>query len=137
MPEIQYATVSDFQNFGLPSTVTVADAMTNAHLTSWSRFVDGCVQSRCTVPLTTVNSDLVRLVCELASYTVLTIIGFNPESPNDLAVLTRYEAAKKYLEDIRDGMLVPTFLPVNAQADAESDGSRDWYPVGDLGRAIT
>lgn len=131
MSETAYATMSDFALYGLPSGVGAGSSTITAHLLAASRFIDEYIAPRVTLPLTSWTSRLTQLTCQIAAYTVLTVIGFNPESPNDKAVESTYDKAVKYLEGIREGQIQPTFTALDDRTQASSDPARGFiYPDG-------
>ncbi len=117
-----YATSTDFGRLGLPAAATsnVSPQAITAALDSASRKVDGYLADEFTLPLVTWSDDLREVVCALAAWTVLTTRGFNPDSPSDAAVRTRYDDAIRWLERVADGKIRPV---IKDSAPAEQPAS--------------
>ena len=132
-----YATEAEFESLGLPAAARTRAAEKGIdvalHLEAQSRIADSFFGARVAVPLATWDAAVTRVVCDLAAWSVLTVVGFNPEGAGDRAVLQRYEAAMEWLTALRDrsAALPPALAAVAAPvAAALSDPPRAWYPAG-------
>jgi len=130
MPSYADAT-TDFPVYGLPAGVVASFSTPNVqkHLDAASGFAFQRIQSRDSGQIDgpPYPPILVQWVCEIASYTILKTIGFNPETPNDLAVLEAHDRARGELNAIAEGRPVP-WTPVDPVFEVGSDPSRGWYP---------
>lgn len=121
---------ADFPVFGLPTPAleSVTTSLIQAHLDAASDFADGCIAARIPLPIEgpPYPKRLVQAVCQIASFTILRTVGFNPDIQVNKEVLAAHDQAKEWLEQIREGRITPTF-PVNPAAEATSLPSRGWY----------
>jgi hypothetical protein len=49
-------------------------------------------------------------VAAVASWTVLSVRGFNPDAPGDVVLRQRYDDAVRWLEKVSRGDIVPTIV---------------------------
>lgn len=137
---------TDFPVFGLlPATTSgVLTATIQSILDAVSSGeVDTVIQARTPLPIATpYNTGLVKIVCEIGALDVLTMRGFNPESPNDIAIVERAERARALLQSYATGAIAPPWTPVQPSWAVASDPDRGWYdsvddPSGTLANKIT
>ncbi len=130
-----YVDSTDFASLGLPAEVatraTAKSISLTRHLSAASRLADSYLAARFVVPLSTWDDQLERVVCAIAAWTVLTVVGHNPESPGHAAVRMGYDDAIAWLEGVRDGALSyegsgATLASSGAAGVALSDTQRGW-----------
>lgn len=100
-----YASVADFAASGLQTGAfeDVPQSQVLAALEGASRLVDDYISARATLPLVVfANASLRRAVVVIATYDLLSSIGFNPEGADENFRL-RYLDIIRWLTDIRDG----------------------------------
>lgn len=104
-----YADRTDFTRLGLPAgaLTSVPTDSQDAQLAAASSFVDGYLAKRFTLPLSAWGDDVTRATCAVAAWDSLTVRGFNPNSPADVAVRMRYEDIVRWLEKVASGAVVP------------------------------
>lgn len=130
-----YATPTDFATFGLPSPATsgMASATVQSHLDAASSRIDEALSARGALPVAgsvgppnTYPPRLVQLVCDIAGYTILKTRGFNPEAPNDVAILDAHDRAIEQLDAIAGFAAIP-WAAAQPLAAVASDAPREWY----------
>lgn len=105
VPTQVYATVADFHVGGLRTGALddVSDAEKLQALEGASRLIDDYLAARVTLPLVVfANASLRRATVIVATYDLLSFIGYNPEGDSDNFRL-RYLDVLAWLEDVRDG----------------------------------
>lgn len=122
---------TDFPVHGLPSTATVNVPTTTIqrHLDAASSGpIDGALSARGALPVAgpPYPEPLIAIACHIASYTLMRSIGFNPESPNDQAIVDAYEQATTTLDGWRAFAAIP-WTPTQPLAPVASDSPRGWY----------
>ena len=92
-----YATRAELYLYALSSAVLtdVGTDVQDAHLEAKSRFADSYFCKRYGVPLASPDEAVKQCVCALAALSLLEFRGFNPDDPNDAAVV---QAAERWLE---------------------------------------
>lgn len=130
-----YATIADFGLSGLATGAFtgISQAQIWAALEGASRLVDDYLAARVTLPLVVfANASLRRAACVIATYDLLSTIGYNPEGDSENFRL-RYLDIIKWLTNIRDGSaplpggIVDTTPGVLETApDVLSDDPRNW-----------
>lgn len=100
----QYATQTDLAQLGLsPGALqNVLSATQDAALQAASAIADSYLESRYDLPLTSWGKDLVRVVCFIAAYDLLTSRGYSPQSPDD-HIRQRYVDALAWLQEVSAG----------------------------------
>lgn len=100
----QYAQPSDLLNLGLIGSAlsSVSGTVQNAALLAASGLADSKLQARYVLPLTQWGQDLVRAVCIIAAYDLLTSRGFGIQQGVDDNIRKRYLDALAWLQDIAD-----------------------------------
>jgi phage gp36-like protein len=108
----QYATTTDLGNLGLIGGVLagVSSGIQNAALLAASGIADASLQSRYILPLTQWGQDLVRAVCIIAAYDILTSKGYNPAAGADENIRQRYLDALAWLKSVSDGDDSPSYV---------------------------
>jgi phage gp36-like protein len=118
-----YATTADLTALGVSTDVLsdVEDAQKEAVITARSRFADGYLAVRYTIPdggLTAFTGDLTWAVVQLACYDLVTNYHrYTTDKPNEDSLRKRHDDAIKWLEAVRDGEISP------AIADDDDDAS--------------
>ena len=103
---VQYATAAEFEVYGLPPAAlegAPAELDLDDHLTKASGLADSFTRGRYGELVEPYPPELVAAVCQLAAYTVLNYVGFDPESNSDRNVRQRYDDAMAWLTLISDG----------------------------------
>lgn len=115
----QYASTTDLQRLGLSSRALAgvsSYAITDA-LVSASSIADGYIASRYgdALPLTTWPESLRMAVASIAAFTILGVVGFNPEDGSHVIVAKRRDDAMAWLRDVSLGRVT---LPAATVAPA-------------------
>lgn len=132
MSSQSYATLDDLRSAGLPPGALDRVALTDqqAALVRASRFADMHLADRYTMPLTApYDPALVDLVCQVASYRLLTLRGFNPNGAIDASIRMAYDDACKALQRIANGQLVLSVtqaFPASNQPDLSTSPDRGY-----------
>lgn len=105
-----YATSTDLASLGLVSAAlaNVGAGVQTAALAAASAVVDSKIQSRYVLPLTQWGQDLVRAVCVIAAYDIMTSRGYNPMAGADQNIRQRYLDAIEWLENVGKGTDTPS-----------------------------
>jgi phage gp36-like protein len=118
-----YATGAQFLEHGtaVDALEGLASTKVDVALAAASRVADGYLARRCTLPLKQDSGgawpvDLTRAVCQIASYDLLSNRGVGPESDGGL-LGERYRDARRWLEGVADGSVVPPWI------DSSEDGA--------------
>lgn len=133
----QYATRADLANLGLigNALANVATAAQDAALAAASATADSFLQSRYELPLITWGQDLVRAVCVIAAYDVLTSRGFAPGGNVDANIRQRYLDAVGWLEAVGKGNQTPSQVTdsstpsTGSGADGSVSATTDAYQI--------
>jgi len=129
-----YATFADFGLSGLATGAfeNVAPSQVWAALEGASRLIDDYLAARVTLPLIVfANASLRRATCVIATYDLLSTIGYNAEGDSENFRL-RYLDILKWLAEVRDGTAplpggIEDATPVVEGApDVSSDEARGW-----------
>src|SRR5215468_9598381 len=101
----QYATRTDMGRIGLNPVAfqNIDDTTVDAALLAASEEADNYMQARYRVldaPLTAWGTDLRRLVCKIAAYTLMGVRGYNPEAGADVYIRMGYEDAIETLKGV-------------------------------------
>lgn len=110
MPPItRYAERADLVKIGInaDALAKVGGTAQDEALDTASRWADGYINNRYTLPLLAITGDLTRTVCMIAVWDILTTRGRNPERQGDDPIRLRYLDAIKWLEGVRDGLINP------------------------------
>lgn len=102
-----YATRAEFDSLGLQtgSLQGVEDETIMAALQAASRLVDDYIGARATLPLVVfASASVARAVSIVATYDLLSVIGYNPDGP-DQNFRDRYLDILKWLRDIATGLI--------------------------------
>lgn len=107
-----YATIDDLSVYGLNAIVLdkLTPAQQTAAINAACDLVDSYLNSKFKLPIVTYGAALTQKVCEIASWTLLSLRGFDPEDPADNEVKNRYDTALKWLEGIKDGEITPVLV---------------------------
>ena len=130
-----YATIADFGLSGLATGAFegISRPQIWAALEGASRLIDDYLAARVTLPLVVfANASLRRATCVIATYDLLSVIGYNPEGDSENFRL-RYLDILRWLEAIRDdgaplpgGIEDSTPNAVEGSPDVLSDCPRGW-----------
>jgi phage gp36-like protein len=101
---------------------TIPETQIDLALANVSRFMDGYLGVVFVLPITNDNGALKLQCAVITAYFLLSAKGFNPDSPGDKNLFDRYEAAIKWLEDVRDKKILPQFTDSSVNADAGRSG---------------
>lgn len=105
----QYATIADLQVSGLPAAAfggsTAGNPITqNAALTRASALADTYLRDRYHLPLAEpYDAALIDAVCQIASYRLMTLRGYNPDSGADRVIRQGYDDAIEWLTRVARG----------------------------------
>lgn len=110
-----YATQAQLQQFALPAETVAACLAKDPNsvataLQGASDTADGFIKPQFTLPLQNpIPLDLVRAVCKLAAYDLLSgTIGYNPEG--DPSALDGFNQAMAWLKNVATGLTSPNFV---------------------------
>lgn len=109
---VPYAVLDDLSIYGLNASVLslLTPIQQQAALDAASDLIDGYLNSKFKLPLVTFGKSLTQKVCEIASWNLLSIRGFDPEDPADAEVKKRYDVALQWLQDIKNGEITPNVV---------------------------
>ncbi len=102
MPLPVYATVAQFRQLA-PSAqafTNTSDAVINAALSRRSRWFDGFLVRKFTLPLVAWEDDLTGYTIDAAAYDIMTVRGYNPDNGADVSLRLRYEDAASWAKSI-------------------------------------
>jgi phage gp36-like protein len=118
-----YATRADLQQLGLNASALqqIDTATQDVALSAASSLADSYLNARFALPLRSYGRDLTRAVVHIASYDLMVIRGYNPESGSDVVIKERAEAARAWLEKIAEGEIVPAVVD-SSDLDAATGG---------------
>jgi phage gp36-like protein len=104
-----YATLVDLNNYGLPETAfgDLTDVQIQAALDEASDDMDAYLVPRYGAPLTAWPTSITRAACVIATWNLLSLRGFNPNSGSDTSVRMRYDDTIVWLTRIQKQMLSP------------------------------
>lgn len=126
MAQSQYGQISDLQTLSITAAAGARfgnTAMTAA-LQAASSLADSYLVSQFTLPLAASpqgwDMSLTLHVCNVAAYLLYNQFGYNPGAPADAMVVTRYQSAIGWFEQVRDKKIFPQFV--------DSSGSSDGTP---------
>lgn len=107
----QYATTTDLANLGLigGALQNVTTQVQNAALLAASAVADSYLQSRYDLPIANWGQDLVRVVCAIAAYDILTSRGYSPQSQDD-HIRQRQQDGIAWLKEVSQGLQTPAYL---------------------------
>lgn len=119
-----YAVLADLTTFGLTSDTlsTIDPNIQTRHLSAASGFIDSYLNARFILPLKTWDDSLIQKCCEIAAGNLLTIRGYDPENEADRSIYTRFENAKAWLEDIKQGNILPVVTDSSSSSGDQSVG---------------
>ena len=133
----QYATRADLEAIGINPVAfqNVSDANVDAALLAASEECDNYMQARYRVldaPLVSWGTDLRRLVCKIAAYTLMAVRGYNPAAGADVYIRMGYEDTIDTLKGVaRQSVhlnVVPAFVAGSKQQlpQVRSGTPRGW-----------
>jgi phage gp36-like protein len=107
-----YAVRADLANLGLIGGVlsSISTTAQDAALLAASGVADASLQSRYIMPLTQWGQDLVRCVCIIAAYDLLTAKGYNPATGADENIRERYLDQLAWLKEVGKGNDTPSYI---------------------------
>ena len=108
----QYATRTDLANLGLigNALASVPTGVQDAALLAASAMADSYLQSRFVLPVTSWGQDLVRIICIVAAYDIMTSRGYNPMAGADQNIRQRYIDALEWLDEVGKGTQSPSYI---------------------------
>jgi phage gp36-like protein len=120
-----YATRADLANLGLigGALVNVSTATQDAVLLAASAIADSYLQSAFVLPITAWGQDLVRAVCTIAAYDLLTSRGFGMVQGPDENIRKRYEDALSWLQEASEGGQSPAYIVDSSIGNSGATGS--------------
>jgi phage gp36-like protein len=127
-----YATTTDLANLGLIGGALSSmpgGAQTEA-LQAASAVADSYIGSHFVLPILQWGYDLVRHVCIIAAYDLLTSRGYNPTAGADPNIRERYLDSLKWLDEVGKGTQSPAQL-VDSSSSATGTGS-DGSPTAQI-----
>lgn len=127
-----YATPGDLTKFcRAQAFASFDDAQQQAALDAASALADGYLRSRFTLPVVTQSQDLVRAVCNIAAYDLITQRGYNPDAGADDNWRLRYEDALAWLDKVAKGTVSPALADSSTSPPpfVEQLGSSDGVPT--------
>lgn len=97
-----YATKDELYIYGAPSKAfgQLTDAAKDAALEAASRTVDTYYRARFPLPLSSWDEQTKKVTCQIATYDLLSIRGYNPASGSDINIKDRYDSAIAWLEKV-------------------------------------
>jgi phage gp36-like protein len=113
-----YASIVDLNNFGLPASAygSLTDGQINAQLEAASEEIDGYAQPRFGPPganglvFQAWPDSITMAACDIASWKLLKLRGFNPMAGADVAVQATYQDRITWLVRLQKGMISPPGL---------------------------
>lgn len=106
-----YATVADFDSYGVRSSALPEDVLDSdklAAITAASATADSYIGAIYRLPLVAWGADLRQKVCAIAAYELIaTRVGFNPEAGHNFTILSRKDDAIRWLEQVSRGQVTP------------------------------
>lgn len=129
-----YATIADFGLSGLATGAFtgISQPQIWAALEGASRLIDDYLSARVGLPLVVfANASLRRATCVVATYDLLSTIGYNPEGDSE-NFRSRYLDIIRWLTDIRDGDaplpggIVDSTPVLEGAPEVVSDEARGW-----------
>lgn len=128
-PVLAYCTIAQLEALGVNASALskFAAPQKTAGIEATSRKIDSYLRAggRYTLPLVQAGNDLARCCAIITSYDLLSTKGLNPEG-TDENVRLRYKDELAWLEDVRDGKVIPdiTDSGVGAAEGVPSGGAR-------------
>lgn len=121
----QYAQLADLANLGLIGGVlaSIPSGTQTAALQAASAIADSYLQDAYVLPLTQWGYDIVRAVCVIAAWDLLTSKGYNPASGADPNIRQRYEDVIGWLTRVGQSTQTPINVIDSSVAPTTSDGS--------------
>lgn len=115
-----YATTTDLAKYCTSKVfAAVTTQQQQAALDAASAVADGYLAAQFTLPITgTLTQDLVRQVCNIAAYDLITQRGYNPEAGADANWRLRYEDAIRWLEQVAAGKVSPALADSSTGPDS-------------------
>ena len=134
-----YATLTDLASAGLPAAAlaSISSGDKQAALDDMSAWCDSYLGDKYQLPLLApYDRSLVRAVCWLAAWDLLTLRGYNPSDPTDAMVERRKDMAIDYLTRVANGQArlnVNQTSPESLQPDVSSECDRGYGSGGIVG----
>lgn len=127
-----YASLTDLASAGLPAAAlaSISNGDKQAALDDMSAYADSYMGDKYQLPLSApYDRSLVRVVCWLAAWDLLTLRGYNPSDPTDAMVERRKDMAIDFLTRVANGQArlnVVQSAPESLQPDVSSDCGRGY-----------
>ena len=111
-----YCVRADLTKLGIFSDAlrTISTTDQDAAIAAVSDEMDGYLGSQYKLPLTAWGQDVVMMCARLAVYTLVSVRGFNSNSPGDNQILETHDMAERWLKRISDGSLALTVTDSSA-----------------------
>lgn len=108
-----YATPSDLITVGLPATAlgTLSPAQQQAALNTASDEVDSYLRGRYALPLQGWGNEIREATAAIATYKLMLVRGYNPESGADQNFAERYAMTISWLRDVQRRAAHPNVTP--------------------------
>lgn len=113
----QYASTAQLASLSLTpqAAARYGDVAMNAALQAASSRADSYLASQFTLPLTSWDMQLTRVVCDMAAFDLARQYGLNPAAPDFNALKSLFDGSLAWLEQVRTHALTPQY--------EDSDGS--------------
>jgi phage gp36-like protein len=141
---VQYATIDDFMNAGLPTggLASIDKSIWNQALIRASSYADSFLGDKYTMPLTPpYPASLVDAVCQIAAWRLMCLRGYNPAVAGgtaDAIIRQGYIDARDWLVRVANGqasLVVIQAVPESLQPDVTSNCQRGYGDLTGTGRA--
>ena len=115
-----YATAGEFDVHGIrpearPAAVSAGDI--SSAIEAASKKADSYLRNRFPVPLASWGLDLTQAICAMAAYElVASLLLFQPEASSNQVLVSRNDAALRWLKQVADGLATPDGVTSSAPA---------------------
>ena len=127
MAAVQYAQISDLANYLPPRVIAgvITQAAQTYALASASSFVNGYLVDQFVLPLIPpYPQDLIRCVCVVATWDLLSLRGFDPTEGPNVTFEARYRHQVQWLEAVQAGRVTPNGIQDSAGGTVRKGGAR-------------
>lgn len=107
----QYATTAQLASLSLTAQAAAryGNASMNAALQAASSRADTYLTSQFTLPLTSWDMQLTRVVCDMAAFDLARQYGLNPAAPDFKAIQSLFDGSLAWLQQVRTQELTPQY----------------------------
>jgi phage gp36-like protein len=136
----QYATTAQLASLSLTpqAAARYGEAAMNASLQAASSRADTYLTSQFTLPLTSWDMQLTRVVCDMAAFDLARQYGLNPSAPDFKAIESLFNGSIDWLVQVREHKLTPLYEDSGSGDSPGSDEGGPFIisdaPVGFTGR---